>query len=50
MNPRVKSVIATDDYKLGLVFTNGERGTYDCAPLFDFGVFRELQDKYYFKL
>jgi hypothetical protein len=49
MNPRVKSVKATDDYKLELIFTNSERGVYDCSPLLDFGVFRELQDKYYFK-
>ncbi len=49
MNPRVKSVKATDDYKLELVFTNREHGVYDCSHLLNFGVFRELQDKYYFK-
>ncbi|MDO8444924.1 MAG: DUF2442 domain-containing protein [Deltaproteobacteria bacterium] len=50
MNPRVKSVRAIDNYKLELVFTNGERGIYDCSHLLDFGVFRELSDKYYFNL
>ena len=38
-----------DDYKLNLVFTNGERGFYDCSGLLDFGVFRELRDKNYFR-
>lgn len=50
MNPGVKSVRATDDYKLEIVFTNGEHGTYDCSHLLNLGVFRELKDKYYFKL
>jgi len=49
MNPRVSEVTATDDYKLRLVFTNGEQGTYDCTHLLDFGVFRELKDIEYFK-
>ena len=50
MNPRVRSVTAMDDYKLKLVFTNGEQGVYNCVDLLDFGVFRELRDKNYFKL
>jgi len=50
MNPRVKSVRTTDNYKLELVFTNGEQGVYDCSHLLGFGVFRELQVKFYFKL
>jgi Protein of unknown function (DUF2442) len=49
MNPRVKAVQATDDFKLELLFTNGERGIYDCSHFLDFGVFRELQDKAYFR-
>lgn len=49
MNPRVQSVMATDDYKLHLVFSNGEHGVYDCAHLLDFGVFKELQELHYFK-
>jgi hypothetical protein len=50
MNPRVKSVTAMEDYKLKLTFTNGEQGIYSCVELLDFGVFRELRDKNYFKL
>ena len=49
MNPRVTEVVPTDDYKLELTFTNGQRGIYDCVGLLDFGVFQELRDKAYFK-
>ncbi|MBT3191106.1 MAG: DUF2442 domain-containing protein [Verrucomicrobia bacterium] len=49
MNPRVESVTTTDDYKLKLVFSNGEAGVFDCAQLLDFGVFRELKDLNYFR-
>ena len=49
MNPRVKSVAATDDYKLHLEFTNGETGVFDCSHLLNFGVFSELLDKHYFR-
>ncbi|MEI2737150.1 MAG: DUF2442 domain-containing protein [Chitinophagaceae bacterium] len=49
MNPRISEVAPTDDYKLRLTFTNGERGIYDCTGLLNFGVFRELGDKNYFK-
>lgn len=49
MNPRVRTVVPKDGYKLELTFTNGEVGVYDCAPLLDFGVFAELRDESYFK-
>ena len=49
MNPRVKTVVATEGYKLEITFSNGEVGVYDCAPLLDFGVFGELRDISYFK-
>ena len=49
MNPRVKEVRATQDYRLELTFTNGETGVYDCRPLLDFGVFQELRDLSYFR-
>lgn len=49
MNPRVQTVQATDDYQLILQFTDGQQGIYDCTPLLDFGVFKELRDKQYFK-
>lgn len=49
MNPRVKSVTPSSDYKLHLVFDNGERGVYDCSDFLDFGIFRELRNIDYFK-
>jgi hypothetical protein len=33
MNPRISEVIPMQDYKLKLVFTNGERGIYDKEQL-----------------
>ncbi|MEZ4650466.1 MAG: DUF2442 domain-containing protein [Candidatus Eisenbacteria bacterium] len=49
MNPRVRNVFASADHRLHLEFTNGETGVYDCSPLLDFGVFRELRDLVYFQ-
>jgi len=49
MNPRVVNVVPRNDYQLLLTFTNGEQGLYDCTEILDFGVFRELRDKNYFK-
>jgi hypothetical protein len=49
MNPRVKQVTASSDYKLHIEFTNGECGIYDCSHLLDFGVFTELKDMHYFR-
>lgn len=49
MNPRVIQVSASSDYKLHLVFSNGERGAYDCSNLLEFGVFKEFKNINYFK-
>jgi len=49
MNPRVRTARPLKGYKLRLTFTNGEAGVYDCEPLLDFGVFRELRDPEYFR-
>ena len=49
MNPRVKSVAPTEDYRLEITFSNGEIGVFDCAYLLDFGVFQELRDLHYFR-
>ncbi|NOQ63852.1 MAG: DUF2442 domain-containing protein [Methyloprofundus sp.] len=48
MNPCVKSVKVLSDYQLLIIFTNDEIGLYDCKPLLNFGVFKELQDIEYF--
>jgi len=49
MNPRVRDVKPLAGYRLQITFANGETGVYDCRPLLDFGVFRELQDEAYFR-
>ena len=49
MNPRVKDVKPVADHQLKITFTNGEVGLYDCRPLLDFGVFRELANETYFR-
>jgi hypothetical protein len=49
VNPRVKSVAVSAEYLLELTFSNGEQGVYDCSPLLDFGVFKELRDPSYFR-
>ena len=49
MNPRVTAVRPCTNYRLGITFANGETGVYDCRPLLGVGVFRELQDKSYFR-
>jgi hypothetical protein len=46
---RVKSVEPKSGYRLEITFTSGETGVYDCTPLLDFGVFRELRDPAYFR-
>ncbi|NOU22494.1 MAG: DUF2442 domain-containing protein [Methyloglobulus sp.] len=48
MNPRISKAAPMDNYKLQLIFTNGERGIYDCSNLLNFGVFKELGGKNYF--
>ena len=49
MNPRVSKVSTNNNYQLNIVFTNGENGIYDCSSILDFGVFKELKNKHYFK-
>ena len=49
MNPRVKTVVPIADYRLNLIFSNGEERIYDCSHLLNFGVFQELQNLEYFK-
>lgn len=49
MNPRVVNAIPLDNYRLKLLFANGEQRIYDCTGLLNFGVFQELQDQNYFK-
>ena len=49
MNPRVSQALPVSGRRLLLTFTNGETGVYNCQPLLEFCVFRELQDEAYFR-
>lgn len=49
MNPRIKEVQPLENYRLLLTFSNGEKGIYNCSPLLQFGVFKELQEYSYFR-
>jgi hypothetical protein len=49
MNPRVKEVIANDDFTLLLRFSNDEVRLFDARPYLEKGIFRELQDIRLFK-
>jgi hypothetical protein len=44
MNPRVKHVIANEDYTIRLFFDNGEERIFDVSPYLDKGIFQELRD------
>ena len=48
MNPRAVSIQAETNYRLRILFTNGETRLFNCAHLLDFGVFSELRDVGYF--
>lgn len=49
MNPRVKRVVANDDYTLTLTFENEEVKVFDVKPYLDKGIFTELKNKAYYK-
>lgn len=42
---RVKAVRTLEDYKVLITFTNGERKTFDFAPLLDMPCYQPLRDK-----
>jgi hypothetical protein len=49
MNPYVKSVKARNDYRLELLFENGERRMFDLKPYLGCGVFARLQNRALFQ-
>lgn len=49
MNPRIKDVVANDDYTLKLSFANGEVRSFDVKPYLDLDVFKDLKDLSQFK-
>lgn len=49
MNPYIKSVRAYHDYRLELVFENGECRIFDLAPYLERGVFTRLKNRALFR-
>lgn len=45
MNPYVSSVQPLEDYRLDLVFENGERRVFDVKPYLQRGIFVRLQNR-----
>lgn len=49
MNPYVSSVQPLEDYRLDLIFENGERRIFDIKPYLQSGVFVRLQNRATFR-
>lgn len=49
MNPYVKQVHPLDDYRLEMVFENGEHRIFDAKPYLSRGVFSSLQNRAIFQ-
>ncbi|MCU0502115.1 MAG: DUF2442 domain-containing protein [Anaerolineae bacterium] len=49
MNPYVRQVYPLDDYRLELVFDNGERRIFDAKPYLHRGIFTRLQNRAVFQ-
>ena len=49
LGPRVTSATATDDYRLFLTFTGGERRVFNAEPLLKTPAFKPLADKSFFR-
>ena len=49
LGPRVTAVTPTDDYKLVLTFTGGERRIFDAIPLLKMAIFEPLASKAFFQ-
>ena len=48
MNPSVEAAEPLPNYKLKVLFENGEQKEFDVKPFFDKGIFVELRDEEYF--
>lgn len=44
MNPRVAKAIPLKDYKVSLLFDNGEERIFDVSPYLNMGIFSELKE------
>lgn len=48
--PRIKSVIALDNYHLEITYINGERRVYDMSKNLMYDFYKNLKNSGYFKL
>ena len=48
LGPRVVAVKPLDNYRLALLFDNGERRLFDAEPLFSYPAFKPLRKKEFF--
>jgi len=46
---KVVAVRANDDFSLDLKFDDGSKRRFDVKPYLEYGIFKELKDKNYFK-
>jgi hypothetical protein len=46
---KVVEVMANDDFSLDIKFVDGSVKRFDVKPYLEYGVFKELKDKSYFK-
>ncbi|MCL2356559.1 MAG: DUF2442 domain-containing protein [Defluviitaleaceae bacterium] len=49
LGPRVTSATATDDYRIFLTFTTGEKRVFNAAPLLETIAFKSLANKAFFQ-
>lgn len=45
----LKEAKAIDSHRVAVVFENGDKGVFDCAPYFDMGYYKPLTDPAVFK-
>ncbi len=46
---KVVAVMANDDFSLDIKFVDGSVKRFDVKPYLEYGIFKELKDKSYFK-
>ena len=50
MNPRPIAVMPLEDYRLLITFQNSERKVFDVKPLFEFSMYKKLENKGFFSI
>ena len=49
LSPRATSVIPTDNFELLITFNNGEQKKFDVKDLFQYPMYKPLENIYFFK-